>query len=168
MSSYGPRREKTCLRGFAEQHRRRPACAFAQSDQQFIYANFQILYIYAQVSYSVHLFTGFIFCTFTHRFHILYIYANFHILYVDAQISYFEHLCTYFLFGTFMHIFHSLYVYAQISYVVHLCTCFIFCTLMYRGSVVLSGRELYTRQRCHGFEPYRCHSVVSLSKTHLS
>ena len=47
---YGPQREKTCLRGFAnnkgadqpahprEQQRRRPACASAQSDQHLYYS----------------------------------------------------------------------------------------------------------------------------------
>ena len=30
----GPQHEKTCLRGVCEQHRRRPACASAQSDQR--------------------------------------------------------------------------------------------------------------------------------------
>ena len=30
---YGPRRQKTCLRGFVKQQRRRPACASMQSDQ---------------------------------------------------------------------------------------------------------------------------------------
>ena len=34
----GPRREKTCLRGVCEQHRRRPACASAQSDQRLCYS----------------------------------------------------------------------------------------------------------------------------------
>ena len=34
----GSQREKTCLWGFAEKHRRRPACAFAQSDQRLCYS----------------------------------------------------------------------------------------------------------------------------------
>ena len=32
----GPRREKTCLRGVCEQHRRRPACPSMQSDQRLV------------------------------------------------------------------------------------------------------------------------------------
>ena len=35
---YGPQREKTCLRGVCEQHRRRPACASTQSDQRLFYS----------------------------------------------------------------------------------------------------------------------------------
>ena len=37
-NTYGPRREKTCLRGVCEQHGRRPACASAQSDQRPCYS----------------------------------------------------------------------------------------------------------------------------------
>ena len=34
---FGPRREKTGLQGVCEQHRRRPACASAQSDHRLCY-----------------------------------------------------------------------------------------------------------------------------------
>ena len=37
---FGPRLEKTCLRGFAKQQRRRPACATAQPDQRLCYSLF--------------------------------------------------------------------------------------------------------------------------------
>ena len=32
----------------------------------------------------------------------------------------------------------------------------------------LSGRVLDSRQMCRGFDPHRCHCVVSLNKTNLS
>ena len=35
---FGPRREKTCLRGFCEQNKRRSACASPQSDQHLCYS----------------------------------------------------------------------------------------------------------------------------------
>ena len=37
--SLGPQRKKTCL-GVCEQHRRRPDCASAQSDQRLCYSCF--------------------------------------------------------------------------------------------------------------------------------
>ena len=37
---FGPRLEKTCLRGFAKQQRRRPAWASAQPDQRLCYSLF--------------------------------------------------------------------------------------------------------------------------------
>ena len=36
----GPHREETCLLGICEQHRRRPACAYVQSDQRLCYSLF--------------------------------------------------------------------------------------------------------------------------------
>ena len=37
LGIYGPRRQKTCLQGVCKQHRRRPACASAQSDQRLCF-----------------------------------------------------------------------------------------------------------------------------------
>ena len=49
----GPRREKTCLRGFAKKHRRRPACASAQSDQRLCYSLFGNSYVkFLQVNFQ--------------------------------------------------------------------------------------------------------------------